>query len=134
AFTALRNNSTFSMGVDFGDLNRDGFVDLFTVDMLGRTRAARARQLAGLEPQFRAPGQIDDRVQLQRNALQLNRGDATFAETGFYSGVEASDWSWGPIFLDVDLDGYEDILVMNGQLRDFQDSDGAERIAAAQAG
>ncbi len=132
--TALRSNSTFSMGVDFGDLNRDGFTDLFMVDMLGRKREDRARQLEGLAPVSRPPGQFEDRVQLLRNALQLNRGDTTFAETTIFSGVEASDWSWNPIFLDVDLDGYEDILITNGQLRDYQDSDGAERIVAAQAG
>ncbi|MBN8248140.1 MAG: VCBS repeat-containing protein [Verrucomicrobia bacterium] len=132
ARTALRGNSMFSMGVDFGDLDRDGHVDLFTVDMLARDRAARARALAAMAPQFRLPGQFEDRVQLQRNALQWNRGDATFAEMAFFAGVESSDWSWGPIFLDVDLDGYEDILITNGQWRDFQDSDGAERIAAAQ--
>lgn len=132
--TALRSNSTFSMGVDFGDLNRDGFTDLFTVDMLGRKREDRARQLAGMSPSFRAPGEQEDRIQLQRNALQINRGDNTFAETGIFSGVEASDWSWGPIFLDVDLDGYEDILITNGQWRDYQDSDGAARIAQAQSG
>jgi hypothetical protein len=131
---ALRNNSTFSMGVDFGDLNRDGFTDFFTVDMLARERSIRARQMSGLAPQFRRPGEFQDRVQLLRNALQWNRGDTTFAETGIFSGVEASDWSWGPIFLDVDLDGFEDILVTNGQLRDYQDSDAAERVAAAQAG
>ncbi|MEN9678144.1 MAG: hypothetical protein RIS76_4040, partial [Verrucomicrobiota bacterium] len=134
ARTALRSNSTFSMGVDFADLNRDGFPDFFTVDMLARDRAARARALAGLEPQFRTPGQFEDRVQLQRNALQLNRGDTTFAEIAFFAGVESSDWSWGPLFLDVDLDGYEDLLITNGQMRDFQDSDGGERIAAAQRG
>ncbi|MFM7216322.1 MAG: FG-GAP repeat domain-containing protein, partial [Verrucomicrobiota bacterium] len=131
---ALRNNSTFSMGVDFGDLNRDGFTDFFTVDMLARERSIRARQMSGLAPQFRRPGEFQDRVQLLRNALQWNRGDTTFAETGIFSGVEASDWSWGPIFLDVDLDGFEDILVTNGQIRDYQDSDAAERVAAAQAG
>ncbi|MBL9175085.1 MAG: VCBS repeat-containing protein [Verrucomicrobiales bacterium] len=134
ARTALRSNSMFSMGVDFGDLNRDGFVDLFTVDMKARARAARARALAGMTPEFRAPGVHEDRVQLLRNALQINRGDATFSEVAFFAGVDASDWSWGPIFLDVDLDGYEDILITNGQLRDFQDSDGEERINAAQRG
>lgn len=134
ARTALRSNSTFSMGVDFGDLNRDGFTDLFMVDMLGRKREDRARQLEGLAPVLRLPGQFEDRVQLLRNALQVNRGDTTFAETAIFSGVEASDWSWNPIFLDVDLDGYEDILITNGQLRDYQDSDGGERITAAQAG
>jgi hypothetical protein len=134
ARTALRNNSTFSMGVDFGDLNRDGFTDLFTVDMLARRREHRATQQAGMSPMFRNVGEFEDRVQVQRNALHLNRGDGTFAEAALQAGVEASDWSWGPIFLDVDLDGYEDILIPNGQLRDFQDSDGAARVAAAQRG
>jgi hypothetical protein len=131
---ALRNNSTFSMGVDFGDLNRDGHTDFFTVDMLARKRVHRVTQLEGMAPQVRPPGQFDDRVQLKRNALQLNRGDGTFAEAAIQAGVEASDWSWGPLFLDVDLDGYEDILIPNGQARDFQDADGAARIAAAQRG
>lgn len=134
ARTALRSNSMFSMGVDFGDLNRDGFVDFFTVDMKARDRSARSRALAGMAPELRPPGEFEDRVQLLRNALQMNRGDTTFSEVAFFAGVDASDWSWGPIFLDVDLDGYEDILITNGMLRDFQDSDGGERIAAAQRG
>ncbi len=134
AALALRNNSTFSMGVDFGDLNRDGHVDFFTVDMLARSRAHRVTQLEGMAPMLRPIGQFDDRVQVKRNALQLNRGDATFAEAAIQAGVEASDWSWGPLFLDVDLDGYEDILIPNGQARDFQDADGAARIATAQRG
>ncbi len=131
---ALRNNSTFSMGVDFGDLNRDGHVDFFTVDMLARSRAGRVTQLEGMAPMFRPPGLFEDRVQVKRNALQLNRGDGTFAEAAIQARIEASDWSWGPLFLDVDLDGYEDILIPNGQARDFQDADGAARIAAAQRG
>src|SRR5207302_9112633 len=65
--------------------------------------------------------------------LQINRGDGTFAEATYYAGLEASEWSWGPIFLDVDLDGFEDILVTNGQLRDFQNIDMANRIEALRA-
>ena len=131
---ALRDNSTFSMGVDFGDLDRDGAVDFFTVDMLSRDRAWRQTQLGEMTSYARPIGLIEDRVQVRRNALQLNRGDGTFADAAFFGGVEASEWSWGPVFLDVDLDGYEDILVSNGQARDFQDGDGAARIGAAQRG
>ena len=29
--------------------------------------------------------------------------------------MEATDWSWQPVFMDVDLDGYEDLLVTNGR-------------------
>jgi hypothetical protein len=37
--------------------------------------------------------------------------------------VAASDWSWTPIFLDVDLDGYEDLLISAGSLYDVMDRD-----------
>ena len=57
---------------------------------------------------LRSPsGAIDDRPQFSRNMLFHNRGDGTFEEVGSYAGVTASGWSWQPVFLDVDLDGYE---------------------------
>ncbi|MHB8521779.1 MAG: VCBS repeat-containing protein [Limisphaerales bacterium] len=131
---AVRHTSTFSMGIDFADIDRDGNVDFMVVDMLSREHRTRQVQLAGLHPFFRQPGQFDDRPQLSQNTLQLNRGDGTFAEIAYYAGVEASEWSWAPIFLDVDLDGFEDILIVNGQLRDYQNMDAGRRIEAAQAG
>ena len=41
-----------------------------------------------------------------RNTLLLNRGDNTFAEIAQLGGVHASEWSWSPLFLDLDFDGY----------------------------
>src|SRR5688572_28146818 len=131
---ALRNTSTFSMGVDFGDLNRDGHTDFFVVDMLSPDHRKRQVQMGQASPMWWPVGVYETRPQLARNTLQVNRSDGTFAEIAHYAGVEASDWSWGPIFIDVDLDGYEDILVSNGQLRDFQNADWGERIAQAQVG
>jgi hypothetical protein len=131
---ALRNTSTFSMGVDFGDLNRDGYVDFFVVDMLSPEHRMRQVQAGSSSPIYSPVGVFETRPQFSRNTLQINRGDNTFAEISYYAGVEASDWSWGPILLDVDLDGYEDILVPNGQVRDFQNADVAEQIARAQIG
>ncbi len=130
---ALRNTSTFSMGVDFGDLDRDGNVDFFVVDMLSRNHKDRQVQVAGSGARAFPVGLIDNRPQFLRNTLQISRGDGTYAEIAYYGGVEASEWSWGPIFLDVDLDGYEDILITNGQLRDFQNADIADQIERAQA-
>ena len=132
AASALRSNPTFSMGVDFGDFDRDGRVDFFAVDMFSRNRAWRHTQTAGMAPALRLPGRSGDRAQVQRNVLQLNRGDGTWADVAWQAGVAASEWSWGPLVLDVDLDGHEDLLVPNGQWRDFQDGDGARRIAEAQ--
>jgi len=60
----------------------------------------------------------------------LNRGDATYAEIANFAGVEASEWSWQPVFLDVDLDGFEDLLVVNGNAFDVQDRDVLKRVQA----
>ncbi|MCS1407639.1 MAG: hypothetical protein M2R45_00799 [Verrucomicrobia subdivision 3 bacterium] len=127
---ALRNTSTFSMGSDFADIDRDGDLDFFVVDMLSPDHRKRHVQVAMSPPPPHPVGQFDHRLQILRNTLQLNRGDNTYAEISQLSGVEATDWSWGPIFLDVDLDGYEDILVTNGQLRDYQNIDHAMRMEA----
>jgi hypothetical protein len=130
---ALRATSTFSMGVDFGDLDRDGDVDFMIVDMLGTSHKDRHTQVSTQKPTPWPIGLIDNRPQVWRNTLHVNRGDHTYAEVSFYAGVEASNWSWMPLFVDVDLDGFEDVLIPNGQMRDFQNVDMQNRIEAARA-
>jgi len=127
---ALRNSSTFSMGVDFADINRDGHDDFLVVDMLSREHSRRMRQRAMTGQNFNQTGKIEDRPQVERNTLHLNRGDNTYVELAQLSGVQASEWSWGVVFLDVDLDGLEDVLVTTGHGFDTQDSDTEDRIAA----
>jgi hypothetical protein len=128
--TAMRHMSLSSMAVDFADFNRDGADDFFVVDMLSRSHLDRQRQrpnmLAGLvsppiwDPEFRP--------EVPRNTLFLNRGDDTFAEIGQLSGLAATEWSWGVVFLDVDLDGYEDVLVATGNRHDVQDADALRQV------
>ena len=127
---ALRQTPVFSMGVDVADLDRDGFDDIFVVDMLSREHTRRMVQLGDRKPVFSQPGRFLDRPQYMRNALFWNRGDGTYAEVAQFAGLEATDWSWTPIFLDVDLDGYEDLLVSNGHERDAQNVDYARRVEA----
>jgi len=119
------------MGVDFADVNHDGFVDFFVVDMLSQDHRNRQVQVGDLSPYVSHPGEILTRPQIAQNTLQLNRGDATFCDIAMFSGVEGSGWSWCPVFLDVDLDGWEDILVSNGHRRDFQNADASAKIRQA---
>jgi enediyne biosynthesis protein E4 len=128
---ALRHTSLFSMGVDCADLDRDGRDEIFVADMLSREHPLRQVQLGFFNPFLRAAGQVDGRPQYSRNMLFWNRGDGTYAEIAQFSGVEASDWSWCPVFLDVDLDGWEDLLLVTGHARDAQNIDVARRIDAA---
>ncbi|MFM1941729.1 MAG: hypothetical protein RI897_711 [Verrucomicrobiota bacterium] len=130
---ALRHLSSFSMGVDFGDLDRDGDVDLYSVDMVSREPRNRKIQVAGISPVFCPVGIIDTRPQYSQNTLQMNRGDGTFAEIAHYAGLEATEWSWHPVLVDVDLDGYEDLIIPNGMLRDFQNFDLGKHVESAVA-
>ena len=124
----LRHTSLFSMGLDFADINRDGLDDFLVLDMLSRDHRQRMRQMGDPFPPLLTPGQIEDRPQYGLNMLFLNRGDGTFAEIAQLSGVDASEWSWMPIFLDVDLDGWEDLLVSTGNERAARDPDVVEQL------
>ena len=120
---AFRHTSASSMGVDFADLTRSGHLDIMVVDMLSRDLRMRKRQMFAQSPMASPLGAIDNRPQIMRNTLFESRGDGTFAELAEYGGVAASEWSWSPTFLDVDLDGYEDLLIPAGHTRDVQDLD-----------
>ena len=125
---SLRETSILCMSVDFADINRDGHVDFFTADMMSPTLEARQRQFPINTPQPKTGGLPKDRQQWMRNTLQLGRGDDTWASIGDFAGVTATDWTWGTAFLDVDLDGYEDLLAANGHRWDVRDADSFERI------
>jgi enediyne biosynthesis protein E4 len=120
---ALRNMSASSMGMDFADYDRDGDVDGFVLDMLSRDHRLRKRQKIAQVPEAPPVGAIEERPQFMRNTLLENRGDGTYREVAWHAGVAASDWSWSTIFLDVDLDGYEDLLIAAGHFKDVQDMD-----------
>jgi len=125
---ALRNTCRFSMGVDFADLDRDGYDEFFVVDMLSRSHLFRKVQTAGVPSLFTPIGEIDNRPQYKRNTLYWNRGDGTYAEIAQYAGLEATEWAWMPAFIDVDLDGFEDVLITTGHMRDSLHSDAVEQI------
>src|SRR5262249_20946735 len=127
---ALRHTSFNSMGVDFADIDRDGNLDFCVLDMLSRDSRLRKRQFPGPTGMASDIGQIENRPQIMRNTLFHARGDGTYAEVADFAGVAASDWSWCPVFLDVDLDGYEDLVIPAGHLKDSQDLDAAVQIKA----
>ncbi|MCY3598793.1 MAG: CRTAC1 family protein, partial [Gemmatimonadetes bacterium] len=127
---AMRSTSFASMAVDFSDVDRDGFADFFVAEMLSREQRLRMKQIVGgvADPQF--AGRIRNRPQKPRNTLYVSRGDGTFAEAAQFAGLDASGWSWGSTFVDVDLDGFEDLLVGTGHFYDAMDKDAAQRVGS----
>jgi len=131
---ALRETSFSSMGIDVGDLNRDGFDDFMVVDMLSRNHRRRMTQRNTMYTASARSSAGGERPQYPRNTLFMSRGDGTYAEIAQYAGLEASEWSWAPILLDVDLDGYLDVLIPNGFIRDNMNVDVQNQIRQATAG
>ena len=125
---AMRESSNTCMSVDFADINRDGHVDFFTADMMSVDLAHRQRQFPTNTMLPKPAGLPSERQQWMRNMLQLSRGDDTWADISMFAGVGASEWTWGSAFLDVDLDGFEDLLVVNGHRWDVRDADTYDRI------
>lgn len=130
---AIRKNAMFSMAVDFADINRDGHLDFFTLDMMSREHSQRMRYMGDRNPPVFTPGVVDDRPQFGLNTLFLNRGDGTYAEIAQLAGVEAAEWAWSCLFLDVDLDGWEDLLAVNGMERAARDMDVVEYLKRLRA-
>jgi len=125
---ALRSTSNSGMAVAVGDVDGDGRPDLFQVDMLSEDTRRLKTQIPTHTSLPKRPGQGESRPQMQRNTLQLNRGDGTFAEVARFAGVGASGWSWSTVLLDVDLDGWEDILIGTGHRWDVMDGDVQYRL------
>ncbi len=122
--TTFRHTSQSSMAVDGADIDRDGLTDLFVTEMLSRTHERRLRQVGNPPPIIPGIGEIEVRPQVMHNVLFMSRGRyQPYAEVSRAYQVEASEWSWSGIFLDVDLDGWEDLLITTGHRYDAMDLD-----------
>ncbi len=123
---ALGHMSHFSMGCDIADFNNDGRPDLLTLDMLPEDNR---RQKLLQEPENYEVYDMMVRTgrhhQLMRNMLQLNTMDSGtgFAEIGQLAGISNTDWSWSALFADFDNDGWKDVFITNGYLRDYTNRD-----------
>ena len=120
-----------SMGSDIADMNNDGLVDIVTLDMMADNHL-RQKILKGPEDflyydQMRSTGYHD---QAMRNMLHLRDGTQSFREIGRLAGVAMTDWSWAPLMADFDNDGWKDLFVTNGYLRDYTNLDFLENILA----
>ncbi|HMG67842.1 MAG TPA: VCBS repeat-containing protein, partial [Chitinophagaceae bacterium] len=120
----MQHTSFSSMGADIADINNDGYPDLFTTDMLPindyRLKTTGAFDNIDL---FNAKLKAGFYYQYTQNCLQLNNKNGMFKEIANYSGVAASDWSWGALMFDMDNDGWNDIYVCNGVNRDVTNLD-----------
>ncbi|MDT0675875.1 VCBS repeat-containing protein [Autumnicola musiva] len=127
--SAFGHMSKFGMGSDIADVNNDQLPDIFVADMLPEDNY-RQKVLKGPDEynKYKMAADSGYHHQYMRNTLQLNRGISPdsllkFSEIGQLSGISNTDWSWAPLFADFDNDGYKDLFITNGYLRDFSNLD-----------
>lgn len=121
---AIGHISQGSMGSDMIDINNDGWLDIFTTEMLPEHdyKLKTTIKFDDYDVQ-NARLQNDFHHQFTSNCLQLNNGDGTFSEIAQLAGVDATGWSWGALSFDFDNDGKKDLFVCNGISKDLTDQD-----------
>ncbi|MEQ9441399.1 MAG: VCBS repeat-containing protein [Cyclobacteriaceae bacterium] len=128
--TRISMTSMNSMGADIADLNNDGFPEIMTTDMLPADNY-RLKSMTQFEP-FRVAEnktKAGYHHQFMQNCLQVNNGTTQFREVSFMANVASTDWSWGTLMLDFNLDGKQDIFVSNGIQRDLTNFDFVDFIS-----
>jgi len=115
-------DSAGSMGIAWGDYNRDGNMDGFVSAMW-----SSAGNRVTFQESFK-PDSPTVKKRLQRfahgNTMLENNGDTTFSDVSEATGIEMGRWAWSSNFVDINNDGWEDLVVANGFLTG--DSEGGD--------
>ena len=126
----LNHISFSSMGVDAADLNNDALLDVMVVDMVAEDNYRLKANMSGMNPSaFWKVVDDGGHYQYMFNMLHYNSGDAQFHDIAQMAGVASTDWSWSNLIADLDNDGWKDIYVTNGLLRDIRNTDASKNVA-----
>ncbi|WP_300024945.1 VCBS repeat-containing protein [uncultured Maribacter sp.] len=126
---ATAHTAFYGMGTDIADINNDGNLDIFQVDMDARSNRRKKANMASMNPSlFWGVVNAGFHYQYMHNCMQLNSGIYTdgiphFSNVSRITGTSSTDWSWGPLFADFDNDGNKDLFVSNGTRKEINNND-----------
>jgi hypothetical protein len=121
---SFAHTSFYSMGADAGDINNDGHQDLIVLDMSFDNHYRSKTNMESMRPErFNEIVDLGFHYQYAFNALHINNGDGEFSDIAQLAGIASTDWSWSPLFADLDNDSYNDLLVTNGLVKDLRNND-----------
>jgi hypothetical protein len=119
----LKHISQFSMGTDTGDINNDGLMDLITLDMASDDHYRSKTNMGSMSAEkFHKLVDEGNHYQYMANTLQINNG-SSFSDIANIAGIAKTDWSWAGLLVDLDNDGFKDIIVSNGVKKDVRNND-----------
>jgi hypothetical protein len=99
-------------------------LDIMVVDMVHEDKKMAKSHMTNIDNgEFLNNRKAGVHPQYMINTLQRNNGNGTFSELSRLAGVAKTGWSWGPLFADFDNDGFKDIFITNGVIRNNLHSD-----------
>ncbi len=130
----FKHTSANGMGTDVNDINNDGLQDLIELDMNPEDNYRKKMMLSANSYQtYQNSDYFKIQYQYVRNTVQLNQGptimqhdsigDPVFSDIGYFAGIAQTDWSWTPLVVDFDNDGFRDVIITNGFPKDVTDHD-----------
>lgn len=130
----FKHSSANAMGNDITDINNDGLVDVIELDMNPEDNYRKKMMTnANSYQTYQNLDYFHMHYQYVRNSVHLNQGPRVnqkdsigfpvFSDIAFFAGLAETDWSWAPLVVDFNNDGFRDIIVTNGFPKDVTDHD-----------
>jgi len=120
----IDHSSYYSMGSDVADINNDGLLDFITLDMAFSSHYRSKTNMKSMQPEkFWSLVDEGNYYQYPVNNLHVNNGQGYFSEVAHFLNLSHTDWSWSPLFVDLDSDSNNDLIITNGLLRDLRNND-----------
>ncbi len=132
--TCFKHTSRNAMGNDIADINNDGLPDVVELDMAPADNyRLKMMNNTSSYATYQNTEKFNYMHQYVHNSLQINQGSSmlgndtiggpVFSETAYAGGIAQTDWSWAPLLIDVDNDGWKDLMITNGLPKDMTDMD-----------
>lgn len=104
----------FSMSASWADYDQDGLMDVYVGNMFSGAGGRITYQNKYLKdkPELRS---LTQRL-TRGNTLFKNMGNGKFTDVSEQANVTMGRWSWGSLFVDINSDGLEDMVVANGYI------------------
>ncbi len=114
AATTGAEDSASGMGVSWADFDRDGRMDVHVSNMF----SSAGGRITG-QKKFKPDASEEVRNRLRRFArgnTLLSNQEGGFSDVSETAGVTMGRWAWGSNFVDLNNDGWKDIVVGNGYI------------------